>query len=151
MTYCLNCNSELTGNHKYCSSSCAAIVNNRLYPKRTAAPAPSCAYCGKTTKSNRNKYCDAKCFNLGRRKNYTEAELRAKNVSGVQAYRQRKYSATPIDADRKLILEFYKNCPEGYEVDHIIPISKGGKHHQDNLQYLTAQENRRKSNKIIPE
>jgi 5-methylcytosine-specific restriction endonuclease McrA len=38
-----------------------------------------------------------------------------------------------------------------YEVDHIIPISKGGKHSLSNLQYLTKEENRRKSNKIIRE
>jgi 5-methylcytosine-specific restriction endonuclease McrA len=66
----------------------------------------------------------------------------------VQAYRQRKYSQTPPNADKKLIFEIYNNCPKGYEVDHIIPISKGGLHHQDNLQYLTAQENRKKSNKL---
>ena len=33
-----------------------------------------------------------------------------------------------------------------HEVDHTIPISKGGLHHQDNLQVLTREENRRKSN-----
>ena len=36
-----------------------------------------------------------------------------------------------------------------HEVDHIIPISKGGKHHEDNLQIITAFENRKKSNKIM--
>jgi len=36
-----------------------------------------------------------------------------------------------------------------YEVDHIIPISKGGKHHEVNLQILTAIENRKKHNKIM--
>ena len=35
------------------------------------------------------------------------------------------------------------------EVDHIIPISKGGKHHEDNLQIITMQENRKKHTKII--
>lgn len=50
--------------------------------------------------------------------------------------------------ERKAIGLFYKNCPEGYEVDHIIPISKGGKHMLQNLQYLTIYENRSKGNKI---
>ena len=45
--------------------------------------------------------------------------------------------------------EIYRNCPPGHEVDHIIPLSKGGKHHEDNLQYLIAIENRRKGNKIL--
>jgi 5-methylcytosine-specific restriction endonuclease McrA len=36
-----------------------------------------------------------------------------------------------------------------YEVDHIVPIAKGGSHTLDNLQIITAQENRSKNDKII--
>jgi len=49
-------------------------------------------------------------------------------------------------ADRKNIRAFYNNCPEDYEVDHIRPLSRGGKHELSNLQYLTREENRRKGN-----
>lgn len=42
----------------------------------------------------------------------------------------------------------YEHCPEGHEVDHIIPLSKGGEHHEDNLQYLLMHDNRVKYNKI---
>lgn len=35
-----------------------------------------------------------------------------------------------------------------HEVDHVIPISKGGKHHEDNLRIITMSENRKKHNKI---
>ena len=55
---------------------------------------------------------------------------------------------TPPDADMSKIREIYLNCPKGYEVDHIIPISKGGLHHQDNLQYLTEHDNRSKGAKV---
>lgn len=57
----------------------------------------------------------------------------------------------PLWANREAIKEFYLNCPEGYHVDHIIPL-KGKKvsgfHVIENLQYLTAKENIIKSNKF---
>lgn len=56
---------------------------------------------------------------------------------------------SPLKPDLEVIKEIYRNCPKGYHVDHIIPISKGGLHHEDNLQYLTPHENRSKGDKII--
>ena len=50
--------------------------------------------------------------------------------------------------ERILIGKFYKNCPEGYEVDHIIPIARGGKHRLSNLQYLTEKENQSKGARL---
>jgi len=56
----------------------------------------------------------------------------------------------PAWANLKAISMFYKNCPKGMVVDHIIPL-KGqqisGLHILSNLQYLTPRENSRKSNK----
>ena len=57
---------------------------------------------------------------------------------------------TPAWADRQKIVEFYKNCPKGYQVDHIVPLRGtivSGLHIAENLQYLTAKENRNKSNR----
>jgi len=57
----------------------------------------------------------------------------------------------PQWADTAAIEAFYQQCPEGYHVDHIIPL-KGraisGLHTLDNLQYLTKEQNENKSNKI---
>jgi len=109
----------------FCSQSCAATYNNTVYVKRLKKEKPP--------KIIREK------------KVYTETKKKSKNVSAVQAYRARKYSATLPDTDRKLINKIYEMCPNGYEVDHIIALSEGGPHHQDNLQYLPAMENRRKN------
>lgn len=57
--------------------------------------------------------------------------------------------ATPPWADKIAIRYFYVSCPEGYHVDHIIPLNGkqvSGLHTLENLQYLPAKENLRKSN-----
>ncbi len=114
------------GNRKtFCSQSCSATYNNTVYVKRKK-------------KERLPKVVKEK-------KVYTEKEKKAKNVASVQAYRARKYSATLPDTDIKLIRKIYEMCPAGYEVDHIIALSEGGPHHQSNLQYLPAMENRKKN------
>ena len=41
-----------------------------------------------------------------------------------------------------------KHSPMGWEVDHIVPKSKGGSNRRCNLQALQTGANRRKSNKV---
>lgn len=56
----------------------------------------------------------------------------------------------PLWADLHKIHKFYINCPQGYHVDHIIPLRGelvSGLHILENLQYLTVEENLHKSNK----
>jgi hypothetical protein len=68
--------------------------------------------------------------------------------------RGRVKQATPKWAELDLIKEFYKNCPEGYHVDHIIPlkgINVSGLHTLNNLQYLPAKDNMKKSNRLLNE
>ena len=44
-----------------------------------------------------------------------------------------------------------KKHGEEYHVDHIIPLSIGGAHHQDNMRVITAKENFGKGDKYTPE
>ena len=116
-------------------------------------PTYECKTCGKECRVRRyktNQYCSHKCAQIGSRVVKDEAwykNHRAVKNNAWARYRARKRNQTPADADLVKIQEIYDNCPPGMEVDHIHPISKGGLHHQDNLQYLTPAENRRKSNK----
>lgn len=53
----------------------------------------------------------------------------------------------PPWSETEAIRAFYEACPEGYEVDHIIPLQGlfvSGLHVLSNLQYLPALDNRRK-------
>jgi 5-methylcytosine-specific restriction endonuclease McrA len=152
--FCAQCNTHLLQekkNNKFCSSSCAATYNNKLFPKRVAVT-HKCKGCDTVVKGL-GKYCTVRCYDYDRRKYKTKEEQKEANKKigrEVSAnYRASVRNQTPPDANRKAIKEFYKNCPAGHEVDHIIPISKGGLHTMDNLQYLTIRENRCKSNKII--
>lgn len=56
----------------------------------------------------------------------------------------------PAWADIEELKMFYKNCPEGMVVDHVVPL-KGknisGLHIASNLQYLAPGDNTKKSNK----
>ena len=80
-----------------------------------------------------------------------QERLAARRMLGREAYARyasRKKYQTPTEANLEAIKEFYINCPAGYEVDHIIPISKGGQHTLSNLQYLTLNDNKRKNAKL---
>lgn len=58
---------------------------------------------------------------------------------------------TPSWANLEAIAEIYNNRPEGYHVDHIIPLNGKnvcGLHVETNLQYLTVEENLSKKNKF---
>jgi len=37
----------------------------------------------------------------------------------------------------------------GWHLDHIVPLSKGGKHHPDNLQIVRSSYNLQKNNKVF--
>lgn len=77
-------------------------------------------------------------------KKWRKDNLGRVNAAGAR-YRATKKNQTPPWACLETIKQFYIACPKGYHIDHIIPISKGGYHTMENLQYLTAFENMSKS------
>lgn len=86
------------------------------------------------------------------RKSY--AQRNKARLSKISAARQKRAKiATPPWADTNCIEDFYEACPDGCEVDHIIPVTHSrvcGLHVPWNLQYLTQQDNRAKWNFFVP-
>ncbi len=76
---CENCNKEFLrreysiSKHNYCSRSCAAIINNKKFPKRSA-PKVYCKFCKKEFKRNFDSiFCSVKCRILAQKKYNPEA------------------------------------------------------------------------------
>ena len=66
--------------------------------------------------------------------------------------RAMKKEATAEDADPKLIEQFYTEAKTmtnatgiQFHVDHVVPLSQGGLHHQDNLRVISYSDNCSKS------
>lgn len=59
-----------------------------------------------------------------------------------------KISTSTIDPwELQQISLFYGECPDGYHVDHILPLVLGGRHELSNLQHLEARLNLNKKDK----
>jgi hypothetical protein len=131
--------------------------------KKTYIGSTSCKHCGSYEKYVSTCGCAPCAIQKGLEK-LNNKELmepyrtKEKQNNKTYRYRSKKFGDLPnltLDEHEK-ILEIYKECVRISEetgilhhVDHIIPISKGGKHHPNNLQILTATENIRKSNKVL--
>lgn len=99
-------------------------------------------------RTNINDEC-RECYAIRRktRPNYPKDKNKHKQHEAKR--RAGKLKRTPQWANLERIKEIYDNCPIGYHVDHIVPLQGlyvSGLHVETNLQYLTPEENLRKSN-----
>lgn len=109
----------------------------------------------KNNKETVNARCRANYAASAEARREYARQYRKTHLPEINAYmanrRALKLNATPKWANLDLIKEVYLNCPEGYHVDHIIPLKNKlvcGLHVENNLQYLPAVENIKKGNKI---
>jgi len=66
-------------------------------------------------------------------------------------YRSRINNQKVSSDSLAIVTAIYADCLEGYHVDHIVPLSRGGLHSEYNLCYLEAADNLSKSNKMPDE
>lgn len=149
----------------YCEGAVKTAIRSILipiFPDRSAAfgtGAKSPGWRFTLLKLIEYKHCNGCNRNLPFTKFYSHIGTDSTNLSSecssCHVYRTKLQkldikNRTPIWADLDKIREFYNKCPEGYHVDHIIPLRGeivSGLHVVENLQYLFAKDNLSKGNK----
>jgi hypothetical protein len=102
----------------------------------------------------RTGYYQSERYRASKRAYYTSDHGRRKYARNTAKRRAKKLNATPtwLNAEHAAhIKRIYDNCPPGYHVDHIVPLINDqvcGLHVPWNLQYLRADENIRKGNRL---
>jgi HNH endonuclease len=80
---------------------------------------------------------------------YSQEYKKKKRQSTLKRFNKIREDLKLCSVEEKIeIKKFYFKCPLGYEIDHIVPLSKGGSHRMSNLQYLTKEQNRRKRDNL---
>ena len=138
----------LKNKDKYLQSASKSQQNNKEYRKEYMKN-----YTIENTKilqkKRRKYYLDNKEEILYKIKKNRHKYVKNKRADTAKR-RALKLNATFSGFDKE-IREIYENCPEGYHVDHMMPLNHPrmcGLHVPWNLQYLTAEDNIAKSNKL---
>jgi len=112
--------------------------------------------CYACIKANRNLKKEYHAKHQGPGSEYAERQAKLKReyrqtIKGKAIYKssnaRRKQLIKQI-IEPKLVAKIYQYCPKGYQVDHIMPLSKGGMHEPHNLQYLPSQINNKKHSNV---
>jgi len=104
----------------------------------------------------RSRLKNADRYKESRRIAYRENPALA--IAAVSKRRALKKGATTKDSNPLIIRSFFEVARRvgkclgiSHHVDHIVPLSRGGAHHQNNLQVLPARVNVRKQDKLPTE
>jgi len=126
----------------HCCSSCKKKKEHKHFKYILEDNTYQCRSCAAAI-SNKIRYAKWAKDNPGK--------VRAK----AARYRALKLLQTPAEANLIKIAQIYKEAAQIQKdtgvlmhVDHIIPLCKGGLHHEGNLQILTADENLHKGSKV---
>lgn len=148
-----------SGNWNALCSTCLESKDiSCFYLHSDGKPRKQCKACRNKSNSKWKKQ------NLDKVKSYTTPEQYTRNLLAstkwrranlkydafrAKTYRERKSKQCPPWANLQDIRDVYLTCPDGFHVDHIIPL-KGklvsGLHVANNLQHLSAKENMKKRN-----
>lgn len=144
--YCIKCEKEFTTKlieQKYCSKQCT--IKPKMIKEIFSRLCSCCSSEFQTTREGK-KYCSKRC---ARKVQHTNPITKNKRKAYDKMREMKKIKRMPSWANRKIIESIYDNRPEGYEIDHIIPLNGKdvcGFHVEYNLQYLNGEDNVLKSN-----
>lgn len=132
--------------YKKCTG-CSELLSLNNYSKNTEAPDGYSYYC----KDCRSIMRKAFTTNNPEYSKQDYINNKSEYIARAIKYKTRRELATPPWANLDVISRIY-DCAEGYHVDHVIPLQGDlvcGLHVENNLQYLSVEENLCKSNKFI--
>jgi nuclear transport factor 2 (NTF2) superfamily protein len=138
---------------KKCGSTKKLIikrVRTDEYAKGQVYYSTRCIECKSKYKNKPEVMADWQKKNAQRLRDY-QREYYKDKYGERNAKHEKRLKERYVYDDMDDIQEFYRNCPKGFHVDHIIPLNGknvSGLHTIGNLQYLPASENQRKYNKF---
>ena len=125
---------------KFCSRSCGDVVRKRKYRQTPK---------GKESLARDNKKA------AERKSAWSKNQPTSYHAARTNKRRERLGSTKLSSIEKMMIVNIYEDARHmsqltgiPHEVDHIIPISKGGPHHPSNLKVIPRDENRSKGARI---
>jgi len=138
----------------YKCKSCAVAVDKKFYENNTEQVKASNKNWSQNNKDAHNKikakWADKNPDSVNiSRKNWRDANPEA--ISQKSRKRSQKLTIVTPEGQTAALNRIRLNRPEGYDVDHIWPLSKGGLNSVDNICYLPIGINRGDKNDKLPE